>query len=106
MARTPNWYIVLLMHSYFSTPALRRQAGVGTSSFAMYEGAVAELELEDDASAAVEDFIETLYAVIAINVGEFVMCEGSGLFPIHSCTNHSCVPNAMCVPCVVRTEPC
>ena len=51
-------------------------AGIGTSTFAMYEAAVAELELPDVEREQVESFLDTLYTQIEENVGNYVNCEG------------------------------
>lgn len=39
-------------------------------------------------------FIDQLYKDIEKESGEFLNCEGSGLYMLQSCCNHSCIPNA------------
>lgn len=39
-------------------------------------------------------FIDQLYKDMEKESGEFLNCEGSGLYVLQSCCNHSCIPNA------------
>jgi hypothetical protein len=68
--------------------------GIGTSSFANYVKEISELELNDDKRNQVDDLIDSIYTRFNETVGEFLNCEGSGLFSTQSKINHSCNPNA------------
>lgn len=68
--------------------------GIGTSSFADYVKKVSDLELDDEKRSQIDDLIDSIYTRFNETVGEFLNCEGSGLFLIQSKINHSCSPNA------------
>ncbi|KAG9328793.1 hypothetical protein JZ751_010644, partial [Albula glossodonta] len=52
------------------------------------------LELPRQQREQLDAFIDQLYKDIERETGDFLNCEGSGLFLLQSSCNHSCVPNA------------
>ncbi|CAF3005973.1 unnamed protein product [Rotaria socialis] len=81
----------------------RNQQGVGTSSLALWVKNCEALSEPQQAIAAAaaatatseaSQFIDALYTKIDDISGEFIDCEGSGLFKLQSCLNHSCDANA------------
>ncbi|CAF4640920.1 unnamed protein product, partial [Rotaria sp. Silwood2] len=78
----------------------RNQQGIGTSSLAIWVKNCEALSISQQAVAAaaassdVSQFIDAIYTKIDDVSGEFIDCEGSGLFKLQSCLNHSCDANA------------
>ncbi|XP_060103236.1 histone-lysine N-trimethyltransferase SMYD5 [Heteronotia binoei] len=68
--------------------------GMGTSSLSQWVHACDALELPPQEREQLDAFIDQLYKDIEKETGEFLNCEGSGLFVLQSCCNHSCIPNA------------
>ncbi|KAF7468292.1 Hypothetical predicted protein [Marmota monax] len=64
------------------------------SSLSQWVHACDALELKPQDREQLDAFIDQLYKDIEAATGEFLNCEGSGLFVLQSCCNHSCVPNA------------
>ncbi|CAF0901701.1 unnamed protein product [Adineta ricciae] len=84
----------------------RNQQGVGTSPLAVWVKncenlptteqavAVAAAAAAAAASSDISQLIDAIYTKIDDVSGEFIDCEGSGLFKLQSCLNHSCDANA------------
>ncbi|XP_018584328.1 protein-lysine N-trimethyltransferase SMYD5 isoform X1 [Scleropages formosus] len=68
--------------------------GIGTSSLSQWVHACDALELPGQQREQLDAFIDQLYKDIEKETGDFLNCEGSGLFLLQSSCNHSCVPNA------------
>lgn len=68
--------------------------GIGTSSLSQYVHNVDALQLEESEREKVDNIIDNLYDDIEKESGQFLNCEGSGLFELQSKCNHSCSPNA------------
>uniref|UniRef100_A0A671RAL4 SET and MYND domain-containing protein 5-like n=1 Tax=Sinocyclocheilus anshuiensis TaxID=1608454 RepID=A0A671RAL4_9TELE len=70
--------------------------GIGTSSLSQWVHACDALELPSQQREQLDAFIDQLYKDIDTETGDFLNCEGSGLFLLQSLSscNHSCVPNA------------
>ncbi|XP_038070799.1 SET and MYND domain-containing protein 5-like [Patiria miniata] len=68
--------------------------GVGTSSLSVYVHNCDALDLPGDERQALDSFIDQLYVDIERESGTFLNCEGSALYQLQSCCNHSCQPNA------------
>jgi len=68
--------------------------GIGTSSLSQYVHNIDALTMDEDERKFVDAKIDSLYDDIAKESGQFVDCEGSGLYLIQSACNHSCEPNA------------
>jgi len=82
--------------SLFCLMCLNAQ-GIGTSSLEIYERELEDLKPKTKQSKQAQKFIENLEDNIEEVSGDFTHCEGSGLYLLHSCLNHSCEPNAICV---------
>ncbi|CAD5113147.1 DgyrCDS2338 [Dimorphilus gyrociliatus] len=72
----------------------RNGQGVGTSSFGTWVKNVEDLELPESDKTALDLLIDQIYEKMNEVNGHFLNCEGSGLYSLHSCCNHSCTPNA------------
>ncbi|KAI1883796.1 hypothetical protein AGOR_G00235280 [Albula goreensis] len=68
--------------------------GIGTSSLSQWVHGCDALELPRQQREQLDAFIDQLYKDIERETGDFLNCEGSGLFLLQSSCNHSCVPNA------------
>uniref|UniRef100_A0A8C8H3G1 Protein-lysine N-trimethyltransferase SMYD5 n=1 Tax=Oncorhynchus tshawytscha TaxID=74940 RepID=A0A8C8H3G1_ONCTS len=66
--------------------------GIGTSSLSQWVQACDALELTSQQREQLDSFIDQLYKDIEKETGDFLNCEGSGLFLLQS--NHSCIPKA------------
>ncbi|KAI9139617.1 hypothetical protein BKA69DRAFT_1084911 [Paraphysoderma sedebokerense] len=98
--RVPELFEMEGFKSLFCLICLNAQ-GIGTSSFEQYERHVLSLntstslpDSEKDILSIALSEIDSIRADIEETSGEFTHAEGSGLYPIHSCLNHSCEPNA------------
>uniref|UniRef100_V9KWB1 Protein-lysine N-trimethyltransferase SMYD5 n=1 Tax=Callorhinchus milii TaxID=7868 RepID=V9KWB1_CALMI len=73
--------------------------GIGTSSLSQWVHGCDALELPAQEREELDAFIDQLYKDIEKESGEFLNCEGSGLYVLQSCCNHSCTPNSeTCFP--------
>jgi len=81
------------MQSMFALIGMNGQ-GIGTSSLSQYVTNVDSLALDDDERQVTDGVIDQVYESMEQQSGQFLNCEGSGLFQLASCTNHSCEPNA------------
>jgi hypothetical protein len=68
--------------------------GIGTSSFSDWVKNCELLSLPDDEREQLNQFIDKLYSDMDNVAGDFLDCEGSGLYTLQSSCNHSCSPNA------------
>uniref|UniRef100_A0AAY5F2R2 Protein-lysine N-trimethyltransferase SMYD5 n=1 Tax=Electrophorus electricus TaxID=8005 RepID=A0AAY5F2R2_ELEEL len=68
--------------------------GIGTSSLSQWVHACDALALPHQQREQLDAFIDQLYKDIDKETGDFLNCEGSGLYLLQSSCNHSCVPNA------------
>ncbi|KAK9398556.1 SET and MYND domain-containing protein 5 [Crotalus adamanteus] len=68
--------------------------GIGTSSLSQWVRACDALELPTQEREQLDAFIDQLYKDIEKETGDFLNCEGAGLYVLQSCCNHSCIPNA------------
>uniref|UniRef100_A0AAR2J219 Protein-lysine N-trimethyltransferase SMYD5 n=1 Tax=Pygocentrus nattereri TaxID=42514 RepID=A0AAR2J219_PYGNA len=69
-------------------------AGSLSSSLSQWVHACDALELPHQQREQLDAFIDQLYKDIDKETGDFLNCEGSGLYLLQSSCNHSCVPNA------------
>ncbi|XP_007109725.1 protein-lysine N-trimethyltransferase SMYD5 isoform X1 [Physeter macrocephalus] len=88
-----QWFTPDGFRSLFALVGTNGQ-GIGTSSLSQWVHACDALELKPQDREELDAFIDQLYKDIEAATGEFLNCEGSGLFVLQSCCNHSCVPNA------------
>ncbi|XP_020739021.2 protein-lysine N-trimethyltransferase SMYD5 [Odocoileus virginianus] len=88
-----QWFTPDGFRSLFALVGTNGQ-GIGTSSLSQWVHACDALELKPQDREQLDAFIDQLYKDIEAATGEFLNCEGSGLFMLQSCCNHSCVPNA------------
>ncbi|XP_067560814.1 histone-lysine N-trimethyltransferase SMYD5 isoform X3 [Pseudorca crassidens] len=88
-----QWFTPDGFRSLFALVGTNGQ-GIGTSSLSQWVHACDALELKPQDREQLDAFIDQLYKDIETATGEFLNCEGSGLFVLQSCCNHSCVPNA------------
>uniref|UniRef100_A0AC11EKQ5 SMYD family member 5 n=1 Tax=Ovis aries TaxID=9940 RepID=A0AC11EKQ5_SHEEP len=88
-----QWFTPDGFRSLFALVGTNGQ-GIGTSSLSQWVHACDALELKPQDREQLDAFIDQLYKDIEAATGEFLNCEGSGLFVLQSCCNHSCVPNA------------
>ncbi|UJR09677.1 hypothetical protein I4U23_013911 [Adineta vaga] len=74
----------------------RNQQGIGTSPLAVWMKNSEKLSSPSQAAASsdMSQLIDAIYTKIDDVSGEFIDCEGSGLFKLQSCLNHSCDANA------------
>ncbi|BFY98011.1 hypothetical protein BsWGS_01051 [Bradybaena similaris] len=68
--------------------------GIGSSSFSRWVKNTDNLHLNDAEKKELDDLIEKIYNEIDEVSGEFLDCEGSGLYQLQSACNHSCAPSA------------
>ncbi|XP_077136505.1 protein-lysine N-trimethyltransferase SMYD5 [Ranitomeya variabilis] len=91
--RVSRWFTPEGFRSLFALVGTNGQ-GIGTSSLSQWVHACDALELPADERERLDALIDQLYKDIEKETGEFLNCEGSGLYLLQSCCNHSCVPNA------------
>jgi hypothetical protein len=68
--------------------------GIGTSSLGLWVSKCEDIQMTDDDRAALNTFTDQVYDMIHEVTGDFLDCEGSGLYLMQSSCNHSCGPNA------------
>ncbi|XP_066016028.1 histone-lysine N-trimethyltransferase SMYD5-like isoform X3 [Pocillopora verrucosa] len=69
--------------------------GIGTSSLSVYVHNLENLgDITEDERQALDIFIDQLYEEMYNVSGQFLNCEGSGLYALQSSCNPSCEPNA------------
>lgn len=80
-------------HGFKSLLALlgTNQQGVGSSSLSLWVRNCDDLESEKD---SLDSFIDQLYEKMEEFSGDFLNCEGVGLYRLQSACNHSCDPDA------------
>ncbi|XP_053258103.1 histone-lysine N-trimethyltransferase SMYD5 [Podarcis raffonei] len=88
-----RWFSPEGFRSLFALVGTNGQ-GIGTSSLSQWVHACDALELPPQEREQLDAFINQLYKDIERETGEFLNCEGSGLYMLQSCCNHSCIPNA------------
>uniref|UniRef100_A0A4X2JMK9 Protein-lysine N-trimethyltransferase SMYD5 n=1 Tax=Vombatus ursinus TaxID=29139 RepID=A0A4X2JMK9_VOMUR len=88
-----RWFTPDGFRSLFALVGTNGQ-GIGTSSLSQWVHGCDALDLKPQEREQLDAFIDQLYKDIERVSGEFLNCEGSGLFVLQSCCNHSCVPNA------------
>uniref|UniRef100_F7DXQ8 Protein-lysine N-trimethyltransferase SMYD5 n=2 Tax=Xenopus tropicalis TaxID=8364 RepID=F7DXQ8_XENTR len=91
--RVSRWFTPEGFRSLFALVGTNGQ-GIGTSSLSQWVHACDALELPPREREQLDSLIDQLYKDIEKVTGEFLNCEGSGLYLLQSCCNHSCVPNA------------
>ncbi|XP_067389643.1 histone-lysine N-trimethyltransferase SMYD5 [Emydura macquarii macquarii] len=91
--RLGRWFTPEGFRSLFALVGTNGQ-GIGTSSLSQWVHACDALELPPQEREQLDAFIDQLYKDIEKEMGEFLNCEGSGLYVLQSCCNHSCIPNA------------
>uniref|UniRef100_A0A3Q1AXZ7 Protein-lysine N-trimethyltransferase SMYD5 n=1 Tax=Amphiprion ocellaris TaxID=80972 RepID=A0A3Q1AXZ7_AMPOC len=89
----PAWFVPEGFRSLFALVGTNGQ-GIGTSSLSQWVHACDALELPAQQREHLDSFIDQLYKDIEKETGDFLNCEGSGLFMLQSSCNHSCIPNA------------
>uniref|UniRef100_A0A8C2Z6B0 Protein-lysine N-trimethyltransferase SMYD5 n=1 Tax=Cyclopterus lumpus TaxID=8103 RepID=A0A8C2Z6B0_CYCLU len=88
-----QWFAPEGFRSLFALVGTNGQ-GIGTSSLSRWVHACDALELPAQQKEQLDSFIDQLYKDIEKETGDFLNCEGSGLFLLQSSCNHSCIPNA------------
>uniref|UniRef100_A0A8B9I959 Protein-lysine N-trimethyltransferase SMYD5 n=1 Tax=Anser brachyrhynchus TaxID=132585 RepID=A0A8B9I959_9AVES len=88
-----RWFTPEGFRSLFALVGTNGQ-GIGTSSLSQWVHACDALDLPVLQREELDAFIDQLYKDIEKESGEFLNCEGSGLYVLQSCCNHSCIPNA------------
>uniref|UniRef100_A0A8C5APT2 Protein-lysine N-trimethyltransferase SMYD5 n=1 Tax=Gadus morhua TaxID=8049 RepID=A0A8C5APT2_GADMO len=88
-----QWFTPGGFRSLFSLVGTNGQ-GIGTSSLSQWVHACDALQLPAQQREQLDSFIDQLYKDIEKETGDFLNCEGSGLFLLQSSCNHSCIPNA------------
>ncbi|KAF2975457.1 hypothetical protein EK904_002228 [Melospiza melodia maxima] len=88
-----RWFTPEGFRSLFALVGTNGQ-GIGTSSLSQWVHACDALDLPMLEREELDAFIDQLYKDIEKESGEFLNCEGSGLYVLQSCCNHSCIPNA------------
>lgn len=88
-----RWFVPEGFCSLFALVGTNGQ-GIGTSSLSQWVHACDALELPVQQREQLDSFIDQLYKDIEKETGDFLNCEGSGLFILQSTCNHSCIPNA------------
>ncbi|XP_041057446.1 SET and MYND domain-containing protein 5 isoform X2 [Carcharodon carcharias] len=88
-----RWFTPEGFRSLFALVGTNGQ-GIGTSSLSQWVHGCDALQLPAQAREELDGFIDQLYKDIEKESGEFLNCEGSGLYILQSCCNHSCDPNA------------
>ncbi|XP_067103660.1 histone-lysine N-trimethyltransferase SMYD5 [Osmerus mordax] len=91
-AHLNRWFTPEGFLSLFSLVGTNGQ-GIGTSSLSRWVHACDALELPGQQREQLDAFIDQLYKDIEKETGDFLNCEGSGLFLLQSSCNHSCIPN-------------
>ncbi|TRY98772.1 hypothetical protein DNTS_025508 [Danionella cerebrum] len=91
--RLHQWFTPEGFRSLFSLVGTNGQ-GIGTSSLSQWVHGCDALQLPSQQREHLDAFIDQLYKDIDKETGDFLNCEGSGLFLLQSSCNHSCVPNA------------
>lgn len=89
----PQWFTSEGFQSLFALIG-RNGQGIGTSSISVWCQNCDAMDIPADERASLDDFIDQLYIDLEKESGTFLNCEGSGLYSMQSCCNHSCVPNA------------
>uniref|UniRef100_A0A3Q3EY71 Protein-lysine N-trimethyltransferase SMYD5 n=1 Tax=Labrus bergylta TaxID=56723 RepID=A0A3Q3EY71_9LABR len=88
-----RWFVPDGFRSLFALVGTNGQ-GIGTSSLSQWVHACDALQLPVQQREQLDSFIDQLYKDIEKETGDFLNCEGSGLFLLQSSCNHSCIPNA------------
>ncbi|KAF0039936.1 hypothetical protein F2P81_008171 [Scophthalmus maximus] len=88
-----RWFVPEGFRSLFALVGTNGQ-GIGTSSLSQWVHACDALELPAQQREQLDSFIDQLYKDIEKETGDFLNCEGSGLFLLQSSCNHCCSPNA------------
>uniref|UniRef100_A0A8D3DVX7 Protein-lysine N-trimethyltransferase SMYD5 n=1 Tax=Scophthalmus maximus TaxID=52904 RepID=A0A8D3DVX7_SCOMX len=88
-----QWFVPEGFRSLFALVGTNGQ-GIGTSSLSQWVHACDALELPAQQREQLDSFIDQLYKDIEKETGDFLNCEGSGLFLLQSSCNHCCSPNA------------
>ncbi|XP_067884766.1 histone-lysine N-trimethyltransferase SMYD5 [Heterodontus francisci] len=88
-----RWFTPEGFRSLFALVGTNGQ-GIGTSSLSQWVHGCDSLQLPTQMREELDAFIDQLYKDIEKESGEFLNCEGSGLYILQSCCNHSCDPNA------------
>ncbi|TNM98962.1 histone-lysine N-trimethyltransferase SMYD5 [Takifugu flavidus] len=88
-----RWFVPAGFLSLFALVGTNGQ-GIGTSSLSQWVHACDALQLPAQQREQLDSFIDQLYKDIEKETGDFLNCEGSGLFLLQSSCNHSCIPNA------------
>lgn len=88
-----QWFTPEGFRSIFALIGTNGQ-GIGTSSFSVWVKNCERLTLDESARKQLNDYIDKLYNDMDKVSGEFLNCEGSGLYVLQSSCNHSCKPNA------------
>ncbi|XP_078530609.1 protein-lysine N-trimethyltransferase SMYD5 [Lissotriton helveticus] len=91
--RLSRWFTPEGFKSLFALVGTNGQ-GIGTSSLSQWVHGCDALDLQAPEREQLDSFIDQLYKDIEKVTGEFLNCEGSGLYMLQSCCNHSCIPNA------------
>ncbi|CAI9733077.1 SET and MYND domain-containing protein 5 [Octopus vulgaris] len=89
----PQWFTYEGFQSLFALIG-RNGQGIGTSSISVWCQNCDAMDLHPDERISIDSFIDQLYVDLERESGTFLNCEGSGLYSMQSCCNHSCVPNA------------
>ncbi|XP_006629574.2 histone-lysine N-trimethyltransferase SMYD5 [Lepisosteus oculatus] len=88
-----RWFSPEGFRSLFALVGTNGQ-GIGTSSLSQWVHGCDALELPVQPREQLDAYIDQLYKDIETETGDFLNCEGSGLFLLQSSCNHSCFPNA------------
>ncbi|XP_063963551.1 histone-lysine N-trimethyltransferase SMYD5-like [Lytechinus pictus] len=88
-----QWFTPDGLRSLFALIGMNGQ-GVGSSSVSVYVHNCDDLDLEEEERQNLDQFIDQLYVDMEKESGAFLNCEGSALYKLQSCCNHSCEPNA------------
>nr|XP_014345514.1 PREDICTED: SET and MYND domain-containing protein 5 [Latimeria chalumnae] len=91
--RLSRWFTPEGFRSLFALVGTNGQ-GIGTSSLSQWVHGCDALDLPTRKREQLDAFVDQLYKDIEKVTGEFLNCEGSGLYILQSCCNHSCIPNA------------
>ncbi|XP_023655717.1 protein-lysine N-trimethyltransferase SMYD5 [Paramormyrops kingsleyae] len=88
-----RWFTPEGFRSLFSLVGTNGQ-GIGTSSLSQWVHGCDAQDLPAQQREQLDAFIDQLYKDIEKETGDFLNCEGSGLYLLQSSCNHSCLPNA------------
>ncbi|XP_072178029.1 protein-lysine N-trimethyltransferase SMYD5-like [Diadema setosum] len=88
-----QWFTKDGLESLFALIGMNGQ-GVGSSSLSVYVHNCDALDLPEEERGKLDQFIDQLYVAMEKESGSFLNCEGSALYRLQSCCNHSCTPNA------------